>query len=159
MHMIISEYLHNALGKSSVKKVIKGMKQLILESGVKFDAIAYSGNSGALIVPTLAYVLNKDVILVRKDADFRNCSSRHRIEGLISSGREPINYIIVDDFPESGSTIKRIQYRIQKSAKEHDDKLMLKGIFFWNSSYRRDGDFCIKEIKYPTFHHKIKSST
>jgi hypoxanthine phosphoribosyltransferase len=159
MNAIVSDYLHNALGKSSVKKVIKGMEKLILESGVKFDAIAYSGNSGALIVPTLAYVLNKDVILVRKEADLRNCSSRHRVEGLISSGKKPINYIIVDDFPETGRTIERIHNRIQLSAKNRDSELILKGVFFWNSSYHRDKYFCIKGIEYSAFHHKIRSST
>ena len=52
MHMLISDYLHAALEKSSIQKVIKKMQKQILESGIVFDAIACSGNSGTLIAPS-----------------------------------------------------------------------------------------------------------
>jgi adenine/guanine phosphoribosyltransferase-like PRPP-binding protein len=70
--------------------------------GYDFDAIAFSGMSGALIGPPVALALGKSMILVRKpDDDTHSC---HRVEG----DRNTRRYVILDDFVCSGDTKKRI---------------------------------------------------
>jgi adenine/guanine phosphoribosyltransferase-like PRPP-binding protein len=66
-----------------------------------FDAIACCGTSGLLVVPQIAELLDKNIIVVRKKDD--NCYSKFRIEGA-----NTLRYIIVDDLICSGKTVKTI---------------------------------------------------
>jgi len=147
---IISGYLEDGLEKSSARKVIRGMKNLIVKSNLKFDAIAYTGCSGALVAPTIAYLLNKHLIVVRKD---EGAHSFNRVEGYVNKN-EPINYIIIDDFIETGKTINTIYEKILEASDAqlltNNSKLILKGIFLWNS-WRGDKSIVIKGKKYKIF--------
>jgi adenine/guanine phosphoribosyltransferase-like PRPP-binding protein len=76
-------------------------------SGYDFDAIAFSGMSGALIGPPVALKLGKSMILVRKDSD--DTHSDYKVEGDCSVRR----YVILDDFIRSGGTKNHIKERVE----------------------------------------------
>ena len=66
-----------------------------------FDSIACCGVSGLMVVPQIAELLNKHIIVVRKG---EKCYSEFRTEGVA-----PFRYIIVDDLICSGNTVKHIK--------------------------------------------------
>lgn len=72
-----------------------------------FDSIACSGTSGLMVVPQIAELLNKNIVLIRKKNE--KCYSNFAIEGAT-----PFRYIIVDDLICSGNTVRHI-YRSIKS--------------------------------------------
>jgi adenine/guanine phosphoribosyltransferase-like PRPP-binding protein len=67
----------------------------------EFDAIAFTGMSGALLAPTLALRLEKNLLMVRKPGDSH---SGMRVEG----DKAALRYVIVDDFMASGRTVRTI---------------------------------------------------
>ena len=67
---------------------------------IKYDGIACCGASGMLVVPQIAELLKKNIILVRKEL---NGYSDFLVEGANS-----IRYIILDDLVCSGGTVKHI---------------------------------------------------
>ena len=66
-----------------------------------FDSIACCGVSGLMVVPQIAEILNKNIVVVRKG---ERCYSEFRTEGVA-----PFQYIILDDLICSGSTVKHIK--------------------------------------------------
>jgi len=66
-----------------------------------FDSIACCGVSGLMVVPQIAELLNKNIVVVRKG---EKCYSEFRTEGVA-----PFRYIILDDLICSGSTVKHIK--------------------------------------------------
>jgi adenine/guanine phosphoribosyltransferase-like PRPP-binding protein len=66
-----------------------------------FDSIACCGVSGLMVVPQVAELLNKNIVVVRKG---ERCYSEFRTEGVA-----PFRYIILDDLICSGSTVKHIK--------------------------------------------------
>lgn len=72
----------------------------------EFDSIACCGVSGLMVVPQIAELLNKNIVLVRKKND--KCYSDFTIEGV-----KPFRYIIVDDLICSGDTIRHIRRNIE----------------------------------------------
>jgi adenine/guanine phosphoribosyltransferase-like PRPP-binding protein len=74
-----------------------------------FDAIAFTGSSGAAVAYPLSYKCNIPLICIRKG---------HSHFGCTYEGRTDIkNYIIIDDFIETGATIKRIKKEVKKVSK------------------------------------------
>jgi orotate phosphoribosyltransferase-like protein len=71
----------------------------------QFDSIAFRGISGALTAPILAYMLRKNVLVIRKSPEEEGYShSGHEVEGDMHAQR----YVIVDDFVSTGKTITEI---------------------------------------------------
>ena len=97
------DYLREALSPPAARDTIEKAVQEIRPYAAKFDAIAVTGSSGLLIGPTVAYLLQKGVILVRKPGT--STHSSRRVEGDDIYKR----YIIVDDLISSGDTIERIK--------------------------------------------------
>jgi len=62
-----TEYLHSFLGFNKLRFNVARMAKAIRKSGIEFDAIAFRGNSGALLASPLATLLKKHLILVRKN--------------------------------------------------------------------------------------------
>jgi hypothetical protein len=58
-----------------------------------------------MVVPQIAELLNKNIILVRKKNE--KCYSDFAIEGV-----KPFRYIILDDLICSGDTVRHIQWNI-----------------------------------------------
>jgi adenine/guanine phosphoribosyltransferase-like PRPP-binding protein len=71
-----------------------------------FDSIACCGVSGLMVVPQIAEILNKHIVIVRKK---EKCYSEFRTEGV-----PPFRYVIVDDLICSGSTVKHIKNTLKE---------------------------------------------
>lgn len=67
-----------------------------------FDSIACCGVSGMMVVPQIAELLNKHIVVVRKEGE--KCYSEFRTEGVA-----PFRYVILDDLICSGKTIRHIK--------------------------------------------------
>ena len=68
---------------------------------IAFDTIVFRGFSGAVVGPTVALRLGIPWVLVRKTGD--NTHSSRMIEGNVTG-----DYIIIDDFIDTGDTIDKI---------------------------------------------------
>ena len=75
----------------------------------QFDSIACCGTSGLMVVPQIAELLNKHIVVVRKAND--RSYSDFPMEGVT-----PFRYVIVDDLICSGSTIKHIKNTIYEDS-------------------------------------------
>ena len=71
----------------------------------EFDTIACCGVSGLMVVPQIAELLDKHILVVRKN---EKCYSEFRMEGVA-----PFRYVVVDDLICSGGTVKRIKNTIK----------------------------------------------
>lgn len=92
--------------KARNKVIIKAVCDLrrIADS---FDSIACCGVSGLMVVPQVAELLNKHIVIVRKKDEKRY--SDFYIEGV-----SPFRYVIIDDLICSGNTMKWIQNAIHE---------------------------------------------
>lgn len=107
-HEIQTEYLSKVYGAYYLSLVPAAVKTLrALKKKYKFDAIAFRGSSGAALAFPLSYFLKVPLIHVRKGKSHYGGGP---IEGTISSQR----YVIVDDFVDSGRTVKTIVREIKK---------------------------------------------
>jgi adenine/guanine phosphoribosyltransferase-like PRPP-binding protein len=102
-------YMHELIRTPELRKLVArtvrfltSKKMAVKYNIPKFDAIAFTGNSGAIYAPPVALALNKPMILVRK-SEVSSHSSRD-VEGLKSAK----TYIILDDIVSSGATVRRV---------------------------------------------------
>lgn len=104
-----------------------------------FDSIACSGTSGIMIVPQVAELLDKNIVLVRKDLN--QTYSEFIVEGVA-----PERYIIVDDLICSGSTVKHIL----RSIKEEHPRALCMGVYSYmkdECAYRNAPKLCYRDLK------------
>jgi len=100
---ISSDYLSFALDPKRAAECFTKSIKTLRKSSVEFDAIAYTGVSGGLTAPVIAFLLKKPLVVVRKDTDTSKHSS-HMIEGDAAA----TSFIIVDDFMCTGKTKTQI---------------------------------------------------
>ena len=86
--------------KNRNKIIIKAVCDLRKISD-SFDSIACCGVSGLMVVPQIAELLNKNIVVVRKG---EKCYSK-----FLTEGAAPFRYIILDDLICSGTTVKHIK--------------------------------------------------
>ena len=100
--IVQSAYLKCVFNKTRFQRLIKNLIKKIKEvkKHQPFDAIAFSGVSGAAVAFVLQWELGIPLICVRKGKSH----SIDKVEGFVECKR----YIIVDDFIESGKTIDKI---------------------------------------------------
>jgi len=85
--------------KTRNKIIIKAICDLRKISD-QFDSIACCGVSGLMVVGQIAELLNKNIIIVRKD--------EKRYSEFRTEGASPLRYVVIDDLVCSGNTIKHI---------------------------------------------------
>lgn len=102
-----------------IPKAVKEIRALKKE--LDFDAIAFTGSSGAALAFPLSYLLKLPLIHVRKGNSHYFSG---QIEGTISSKK----YLIVDDFIDRGNTIRRI---IRNIKRELGDQAKPVGIYLY----------------------------
>jgi len=90
-----SDYLYKFLNPSRLSFYIALAVQAL--EGWEFDTIAFRGMSGALIAPSVAIAMKKQLIMVRKTM---SCHSDSLVEGY----KEAKRYVILDDFTSSHTT-------------------------------------------------------
>lgn len=91
---------HKARNKIIIK-VVCDLRKI----NASFDSIACCGVSGLMVVPQIAELLNKHIVVIRKPDE--KCYSDFPMEGVT-----PFRYVIVDDLVCSGSTIRHIKNTI-----------------------------------------------
>lgn len=97
-----SSYLGCALRPDLRKEVIRLLVERMTSFGLdKFDTIVFRGMSGTLIAPSVADILGKNMVVVRKSD---GSHSSYVIEGFMDLK----NYVIIDDLIFSGSTVRTI---------------------------------------------------
>ena len=104
---------------------------------IKYDAIACCGTSGLMVVPQIAELLKKNIIVVRKEL---NGYSDFMVEGAIS-----YRYIIIDDLICSGETVRHIIYNI----KEEIPKAKCIGVWSYMKDqcvYRKTSHLCKEKL-------------
>ncbi len=108
-----------------------------------FDSIACCGVSGLMVVPQIAELINKNIIVVRKG---ERCYSEFRTEGVA-----PFRYIILDDLICSGSTVKYIK----KILKDEYPRSICQGVYCYlpnECAYKDDEDgsrICKRDLGIP----------
>lgn len=107
----------------------------------KIDAIAFTGMSGAAFAFPLSLKLKIPLLCIRKKID--KSHSHLKVEGFIYSK----NFIIIDDFIDTGNTINYIV----KSINEINHEAECKGIFLYDynscCSYNKGNTFVTKQNK------------
>jgi hypoxanthine phosphoribosyltransferase len=93
-------------------KTVDKLARAIRRHNLKFNAVAFRGMSGALVVPMLCLKLRKGMICCRKKSEESHSAAA---EGYMGGG----NYIIVDDFINSGTTISGIITAIEDWQKQN----------------------------------------
>ena len=113
----------NLSGKR-LSKVVKRTVNMIQSTGIRFDAIAFRGFSGAIVAPAVAMLFGKPLMLIRKET--RNS------HGEIYEGSKRVNlrYIIIDDFIATGKTLEAIMQVVNR----HVFNAHLVAVFFYNGA-------------------------
>ena len=102
-----------------------------------YDSIACCGTSGLMVVPQIAELLKKNIIVVRKKKDGY---SDFLVEGPSSKC-----YIIIDDLICSGNTIKHII----KNIKSETPRSKCVGVYCYmpeESVYRKYPEYCKRDL-------------
>jgi orotate phosphoribosyltransferase-like protein len=121
-----------------------------LRKKLEFDALAFTGSSGACIAFTMSVALNIPIIYVRKEDEKAHgqaieCNSTRRIH----------KYLIVDDFIASGVTVKRIHAGIELDAKEKSLKApTCVGIYLYDSTGTDKFKIFNERTRVPIYHQR-----
>ena len=119
---------------TSLRKMIDG-----------FDSIVCCGTSGLLVAPEVASILEKNLVVVRKQND--KSYSPFLIEGVV-----PHRYIIVDDLICSGSTVRHIKRCFSNESK----RTVCVGIYCYlkeHCAYREDSKLCVRDLGIEYLNH------
>jgi len=101
-----ADYMDRAIPPWLVGHTAEWAAARILECAPTAQAVAFRGISGALVAPIVAFKLGLNAIAVRKPgADCHNGITHHSIA---LEGSPVERYVIVDDFVNTGETIKKI---------------------------------------------------
>jgi orotate phosphoribosyltransferase len=91
-----SHVLNHKIRNKIIIKAVCDLRKIKNE----FDSIACCGVSGLMVVPQIAELLNKNILIIRKN---EKRYSEFRTEGVA-----PLRYVVVDDLICSGTTVNRI---------------------------------------------------
>jgi len=107
---------------------------------IYYDSIACCGTSGLMVVPQIAELLKKNIIVVRKKKDGY---SDFMVEGAATN-----LYIIIDDLICSGGTVKHIMKNIRRET----PRSKCLGVYCYmpeESSYRNYPEYCQRDLGIP----------
>jgi adenine/guanine phosphoribosyltransferase-like PRPP-binding protein len=88
--------LNHKVRNKAIIKAVCDLRKITKE----FDSIACCGVSGLMVVPQIAEILNKHIVIIRKQGQSYSTFS---MEGVT-----PFRYVIIDDLICSGETVKYI---------------------------------------------------
>lgn len=127
-----STYLSELSDRESLDNALQIVYDAIHEHGLEnsFSSMVFTGMSGALFTPLLAYKLDKFVCGVRKRGE--KSHSDFKLEGRISN-----EFVICDDITSSFKTIEYIYNTVKKEVKKEAEcfstkwETELKGIILY----------------------------
>lgn len=139
-----SQYLLPTLDVESLQKVVKLVVRVLREKvGLdNFDAIVYSGMSGAGVATAVAVAVGKSLLMVRKVGV--DCHSGLIVEGATRAER----VVIIDDCIASGATLVRVVRAIEDSRANFNEyewslvkvpKLKVVAVVLYNDSNEYQG--------------------
>lgn len=108
--LIQSSYLNKVLEGDKLNERVMKAKNILRQTKVKFDAIAFRGMSGAIFAANLATKMKKTLLIVRKPKQEEPSHAYAVVEG----DRHSKKYIIVDDFVSTGNTLSTIVGEVKK---------------------------------------------
>lgn len=94
--------LNHKIRNKIIIKAVCDLRKITKE----FDSIACCGVSGLMVVPQIAEILNKNILVVRKD--------EKRYSDFATEGVAPFRYVVIDDLICSGKTVKHITNTIKE---------------------------------------------
>lgn len=94
--------LNHKIRNKIIIKAVCDLRKITKE----FDSIACCGVSGLMVVPQIAEILNKNILVVRKD--------ERRYSDFATEGVAPFRYVVIDDLICSGKTVKHITDTIKE---------------------------------------------
>lgn len=103
-------------------KIVDYLFNYLIQRTNEFDAIIVSGYSMSLVAPIIAYKLDKNIVLVRKEDE--DCHSSYLVEGVRDQ-----RCIIIDDLIASGDTVR---YCIKQAESYLDCKVV--GIILYDTN-------------------------
>ena len=118
-------------------KIIMETYSYLKKLDIEYDGIACCGASGMLVVPQIAELLKKNIILVRKEL---NGYSDFWIEGANCS-----KYIVLDDLICSGDTVKHIINSIKNDTPISE----CIGVYSYmrdQCAYRKHPEYCKQDL-------------
>lgn len=119
--MIASSHIKPMLKNTQRKIIVNWCVDILLNWTDKFDTIVVSGHSMTMIGTVVAHVLNKNILLIRKE---RTINSDYMIEGNQFS-----RCVMIDDCICTGDSIERCAGAI----KEFDGEFV--GFLLWSDKY------------------------
>ena len=118
-------------------KIIINSYSYLSKLDIYYDSIACCGASGMLVVPQIAELLKKNLILVRKQIDGY---SDFLVEGSATN-----QYIVIDDLVCSGNTVKHIVNNI----KEETPRAKCVGVYCYmpeECAYNTCPQYCKRDL-------------
>ena len=118
-------------------KIIMETYSYLKKLDIEYDGIACCGASGMLVVPQIAELLKKNIILVRKQID--------GYSDFLVEGANCPRYIILDDLVCSGGTVKHII----KNIKEELPIAKCIGVYSYmrdQCAYRNMPQYCKRDL-------------
>lgn len=128
MSYYVQDAFDPAKRTSTIDRVVNDLKL------INFDTILVRGVSGLLVGPVVAYLLNKNIAVVRKDSESSHAGCK--VSGVVS-GR----CIILDDFISSGATVReiikvfeslRLGYLMNEDQRQDESQII--GFYGWDAS-------------------------
>lgn len=126
-----SDQYNTPVWREKVKRVAKKLPALMDQLGA--EAIVVTGKSGMSMAFSLRMLIDFDLVVVRKASDTHHGIA---IEGL--NGAKYQNYLILDDFVDSGETIKNVINSI--SDYSNGDMICLGVVCYDAEKYRTEED-------------------
>lgn len=118
-----ASWLHPILCPGGLKLEVASAARALKK--IEFDAIAFTGLSGAVLASAVALKMDKLLYCVRKVGENRH--SDYDVEGPLGK----LRYIIIDDLIQSGATLRRIISQVRKHS---DNQAVLAGIWLYRNS-------------------------
>lgn len=122
MPEVRSDYLHDALDPSKLADIVHEATKFLSRRRDRFDGIVVRGVSGMLVGTIVAYKMKVPLLIVRKKD---GSHSKMSIEGSDRISR----YVIIDDFIDSGATMRKIIKEVGRF-----NKAALSGIVLYSST-------------------------
>lgn len=122
-----SDYLSKLYDPVDLKKTVTRTAKKIkrLQKKLKFDAIAFRGQSGAAVAYPVSMLTGIPLILVRK----KESSHGQAIEGPASLVNR---YVVLDDFICEGTTVNAIIKAIENKVRSIGDSIECVGIVLYD---------------------------
>lgn len=166
IHTYFSHAMNVLARRTAVNKVVAFIRSKEAAEGTKINGVIASGISGITMASMVAYEMDIDLVIVRKDNEKHHSS--HTVEGLRlwtteeRKDGEMSNLVLIDDFIESGATVKRIQSTLDSFIKEYRTNygggMLAKAKILYGIMYEGFGsNQIIDGITYYTMGHEISN--